>query len=140
MTIPGSGAGLNHGEFLSTHLLDSRALGSLFASNGMRKVFNDRATVQAWLDAEVALAEAQSEMGLIPAGVAAEIKAGADADAWDLGELAVEVQRTGHPLVPAIRELTRRAGEAGGWVHFGATTQDIMDTGLVIQCQQGLAL
>jgi 3-carboxy-cis,cis-muconate cycloisomerase len=121
-------------------LLDSRALGSLFASPEVREVFTDRAMIQSWLDAEVALARAQAGMGIVPAEAADEIATAASSPSWDLGALAAEIERTAHPLVPVIRELAARSGAAGGWVHYGATTQDITDTGLVLQARSALDL
>jgi 3-carboxy-cis,cis-muconate cycloisomerase len=127
-------------EVAPAHLIDSRVLGSLFASPEVRNVFTDRATVQAWLDAEVALAEAQADLGIVPADAARTIRAAAVSDGWDFDAIALEVERTAHPLVPVIRVLAEHSGEAGAWVHYGATTQDIVDTGLVLQCRSALDL
>jgi adenylosuccinate lyase len=96
--------------------------------------------VQSWLDAEAALAQAQADLGIVPAAAAARITSAADADGWDLDKIATEVERTAHPLVPVIRVLADRCGEAGAWVHYGATTQDITDTGLVLQSRRALDL
>lgn len=127
-------------EVAPAHLIDSRVLGALFASREVKEVFTDRATVQAWLDTEVALVEAQADLGIVPAPVAAAIRAGASCAGWDFDALAVEIERTAHPLVPVIRVLAEQSGEAGAWVHYGATTQDITDTGLVLQCGRALDL
>jgi 3-carboxy-cis,cis-muconate cycloisomerase len=124
----------------AAHLIDSRALGSLFAAPDMKEVFTDRAMIQSWLYAEVALVQAQAELGLVPAEAADEIALNATAGDWDLDALAAEIERTAHPLVPVVRELAKRCGEAGAWVHYGATTQDITDTGLVLQSRMGLEL
>lgn len=122
------------------HLIDSRALGSLFASARMKEVFSDRAMIQSWLDAEVALVEAQAECGIAPADAARAIAAAARSEELELDTIAAEIERTAHPLVPVIRVLAERSGQAGAWVHYGATTQDITDTGLVLQVRSGLAL
>lgn len=127
-------------EIAPAHLIDSRALGSLFTSSAVRDVFTDRAMIQSWLDAEVALVAAQAELGLVPDAVAEEISHEASADHWDMGQLAAEIERTAHPLVPVLRMLAEHSGEAGAWVHYGATTQDITDTGLVLQSRQALNL
>lgn len=127
-------------EAPAAHLIDSRALGSLFASPDLREVFTDRAMIQSWLDAEAALARAQADLGLIPAWAADSIAASAVSADWDLDELATEIERTAHPLVPVVRVLAERSGQAGGWVHYGATTQDITDTGLVLQTRAALDL
>jgi adenylosuccinate lyase len=127
-------------ETAPAHLIDSRALGSLFTSHAVRDVFTDRAMIQSWLDAEAALVAAQAELGLVPDTAAEVIIGEARADQWDLGQLAAEIERTAHPLVPVTRMLAERSGEAGAWVHYGATTQDITDTGLVLQSRQALNL
>lgn len=127
-------------ETAPAHLIDSRVLGPLFASAEMKEVFGDRAMVQSWLDAEVALVRSQADCGLVPAGAARAIAAAARSDDLDLESIAAEIGRTSHPLVPVVRVLAERSGEAGAWVHYGATTQDIVDTGLVLQARDGLDL
>jgi 3-carboxy-cis,cis-muconate cycloisomerase len=123
------------------HLIDSRVLGGLFSSKEMREVFTDRATVQSWLDAESALAAAQARLGIIPESAAEQIARSADADAFDLDAMGAEIRRTAHPLVPLIRQLAEAAGpEAGSWVHYGATTQDITDTGLALQMRAAVGV
>jgi 3-carboxy-cis,cis-muconate cycloisomerase len=70
--------------------------------------------------------------------VAAEIAA--DPQAWDLARLKRETANVGYPILPLVRQLAERAGEAGRWLHWGATTQDIMDTAVVLQIRDGLGL
>lgn len=120
------------------HLIDSRVLSSVFVSPSVRDMFCDRAMVQAWLDAEVGLAEAQAAIGMIPSTAPAAIAAAARSDEFDLEMLSAEIERTSHPLVPVLRVLAERAGSSGSYVHLGATTQDITDTGLVLQCKRGI--
>jgi adenylosuccinate lyase len=121
------------------HLVDSRILGGLFVSREVREIFSDRAMVQSWLDAEAALAEAQADLGIIPAEAARVIRKHAGAGGWELEPVAAEIERTAHPLVPVIRQLAAACGLAGAYVHLGATTQDITDTGLVLQARDALA-
>ena len=101
-------------------------------------MFDSRALVQAWLDVERALAEAEAEVGVIPAAAAERIAAEADASLYDLAELREGIAASKHPLVPLIRALVERCGDEGGWVHWGATTQDIVDTALVLQARAAL--
>jgi 3-carboxy-cis,cis-muconate cycloisomerase len=124
----------------NVHLSNSRVLGGLFASPRMKEVFSDVAMVRSWIDAEVALARSQSEVGVIPANAGDDIAAAADAADFDLDAVGAEVMRTAHPLVPVIRVLSTLAGASGAHVHLGATTQDITDTGLVIQVRQAYGL
>src|SRR5437870_12090913 len=99
----------------------------------MRVVFDERTMLQRWLDVEAALAAAQEELGLIPPGTAEAIARAAKVETLDLDAVGRDLAVTAHPIVPLVRELARRAGDAGRWVHWGATTQDIMDTGMVLQ-------
>jgi 3-carboxy-cis,cis-muconate cycloisomerase len=112
-----------------------------FATDEMRRVFDDLALVQSWLDAEAALAEAEARLGVIPAPAAERIRASARAELLDLAAIRDGMAGAGHPLVPTIWALADLCGpEAGGYVHWGATTQDIMDTGLVLQLRTALDL
>src|SRR5882757_429861 len=122
-----------------SHLMDSRVLGDLFTSATMRAVFTDRAMVQSWLDAEVGLVRAQAELGMVPPEAAGRIAVSADADAFDLDLMGREIEQTAHPLVPLVRPLAEKAGPKwGAYVHYGATTQDITDTGLVLQVREAV--
>jgi 3-carboxy-cis,cis-muconate cycloisomerase len=120
--------------------LDCEVLCDLYGSAGLRRVFDSRALIQGWLDAERALAEAEAEVGLIPIAAAKRIGREADASLYDLAELRSGIAESQHPLVPLIRALASRCGEHGYFVHWGATTQDIIDTGLVLQVRAALAL
>jgi 3-carboxy-cis,cis-muconate cycloisomerase len=121
-------------------LLDSRILGGVFSSARMRAIFTDQAMLRAWLDAEVALVRAQEELDIVPVGTADAISLAALTADFDLEAIGAEIMRTAHPLVPVIRELARVAGPAGHYVHLGATTQDITDTGLALQVRDALDL
>jgi 3-carboxy-cis,cis-muconate cycloisomerase len=121
-----------------TTTLDCEVLRDLYGTAELRSVFDSRALVQAWLDVERALAEAEADVGVIPADAAARIAAEADAALFDLDALRAGIVESQHPLVPLIRALVERCGEHGAWVHWGATTQDIIDTGLVLQVRAGL--
>ncbi len=124
----------------TSHIIDSRLFRDLYGTPAMRAVFTDRATLQGWFDAEAALAAAQAECGLIPDSAAEAIAEAADADKIDFVPMREAIARTGHPFVPAIRALEGLAGDGAEFVHFGATTQDIMDTGAVLQMRSALAL
>ena len=99
--------------------------------------FDGRAQLQAMLDVEAALAAAEAEVGVVPAACVAPIRAAADADLYDLARLAGEAVDAGNPAIPMVRHLTGRVAaadpDAARYVHWGATSQDVMDTGLVLQ-------
>jgi 3-carboxy-cis,cis-muconate cycloisomerase len=101
---------------------------------GIRALFAESARWQSWLDVEAALAAAEAELGVIPADAAAAIRRAARLELLDRAAIRAGLERTGHALVPLIWELDRACGgEAGGFVHWGATTQNITQTGLILQ-------
>ena len=100
-------------------------------------IFNDHARVQAWFDVEVALAKAQGQLGVIPEEAAQEISQKAVVENVDVSEIGQGISATAHPIVPAIRALEEICDNgAGEYIHYGATTQDVMDTGLVLQIKK----
>jgi 3-carboxy-cis,cis-muconate cycloisomerase len=119
---------------------DGPILGVLYGSDAMRAVFDERAYFQRMLDVEVALARVQARLGVIPADAAEAIAAAARFENLDPAELAASARNVGYPVVGLVAGLSRAAGKAGGWTHWGATTQDIMDTATVLQVREGLSL
>jgi 3-carboxy-cis,cis-muconate cycloisomerase len=119
---------------------DSPILGTLYGSDAMRAVFDERAYFQRMLDVEAALARVQARLGIIPADAAEAITRAARVENLVSEELAASARNVGYPVVGLVAGLSRAAGEAGGWTHWGATTQDIMDTAMVLQVRDGLAL
>lgn len=109
-------------------------LSRLFADPVMTQIFGEQRTITGWLDAERALALAQGETGVITDAVAAEIAAAARIENIDRDQLWREARNVGYPILPLVRMIAAALPpEAGGRVHYGATTQDIMDTGLALQ-------
>jgi 3-carboxy-cis,cis-muconate cycloisomerase len=106
----------------------------------MRAVFCDKATIARYVDVEVALAAAEASVGVIPKDAAAAIKRLARADAIDLAELKAETDLVGYPIVGIVHQLAKQCGRAGGYIHWGATTQDIMDSATVLQLREALPL
>ncbi len=119
---------------------DGPILGSLYGTDAMRAVFDEAAYFQRMLDVEAALARVQGRMGIIPADAAATIASAAGKTELRTEVLAASARNVGYPVVGAVAELSRAAGDAGGWTHWGATTQDIMDTATVLQIRTGLDL
>jgi 3-carboxy-cis,cis-muconate cycloisomerase len=125
---------------MPTNPADSPILGTLYGSDAMRAVFDERAYFQRMLDVEAALARVQARLGIIPADAAEAITRAARVENLVTEELAASARNVGYPVVGLVAGLSRAAGEAGGWTHWGATTQDIMDTATVLQVREGLAL
>jgi 3-carboxy-cis,cis-muconate cycloisomerase len=107
------------------------------ADPGIRALYRQENRWQAWLDVEAALAKAQAELGIIPEAAAAAIAAAARYELLDRARIDEGFARTGHTIVPLVWELSRVVGEAhGGWVHWGATTQNITQTGDLLVLRQ----
>lgn len=125
---------------MSIGMFDSFVTGHWF-SNDAKRLWSDRATLQAWLTVEAALAQAQAELGLIPGDAARTICEKADAQCFDLGRLAEEIAFAQHPLVPVLHRFEALCGEpAAGFIHWGATTQNVFDTAAALQMVQTHAL
>ena len=104
---------------------------------GIRALYRLENRWQAWLDVEAALARAQEELGIIPTGAAAAIGRAARLELLDRSRIDEGFARTGHTIVPLVWELSRVTGEPyGGWVHWGATTQNITQTGDLLVLRQ----
>lgn len=120
---------------------DGEVFGVLYGTDQMRAVMGERAFLARMLEVEAALARAQARLGIVPPECAASITAAADVDRLDVAALRAATRNTGYPVVGLVRQLERLAGEeAARWVHWGATTQDILDTALVLQLREGFAL
>ncbi len=106
-----------------------------------KAIWSDVATLQAWLDVEAALARVQAGLGVIPADVAPVIAAHARAELFDLPQLAEAIAFAQHPLVPVLHRFEQLCGEpAAGFIHWGATTQNIFDTASALQMVRTHAL
>ena len=125
---------------MSSHFIDYQLFGDQFSTPEIRAVFDERRMLQLWLDVEAALAAAQADLHLIPREDAEAIARAARVENLDLPAIKRDLVVTAHPLVPVVRELARVAGAAGRWVHWGATTQDVIDTGMVLQLKAAHAI
>jgi len=94
--------------------------------------FSEERLWQSWLDVEAALARVQARAGIVPDWAARDIDKAAHLDRLDLNSLRQEIQRTMAPVHALARSLAAASGEAGAWVHWGATTQNIIDTGRLL--------
>ena len=104
---------------------------------GIRALYRQENRWQAWLCVEAALAKAQAELGIIPQPAADAIARAARLELLDRARVDEGFARTGHTIVPLVWELARVTGEPhGGWVHWGATTQNITQTGDLVVLRQ----
>lgn len=121
-------------------VIDSKLFQDMFGTPAMRAVFDETAYLRRCTEAEVALARAQAALGIIPAEAAERIAERCDAGSLDMARLARETEIVGYPILPLVHQLVEQCGDAGGYVHWGATTQDIMDTATILQMRDGLEL
>jgi 3-carboxy-cis,cis-muconate cycloisomerase len=123
-------------------MTSSYLTGPMFSTDAMLQAFSDHACIQRMLDFEAALARAEAHHGVIPATAVAAIVAGCDAALIDLPALAQAAAPAGNLAIPLVRQLTaqvaRADAEAAKYVHWGATSQDVIDTGLVLQLREAL--
>lgn len=121
---------------MASHMIDFLTLGNNFGTPEMREVWSEENRLRQHVEVEVALAQAEGELGVIPLEAAEKIAERANAESIDLLELADEVVRLKHSFMATINTLQRQCGEAGEYIHYGATTQDIVDTATVLQLKQ----
>jgi adenylosuccinate lyase len=118
-------------------VFDSILLKHVWGTDELRQIFSDENRVQKWFDYEAALALSQAELGIVPQAAAAEIARMANVGNVDLEAIAAEVRHTKHPLVPAVRALQAVCGgDHGEYLHYGPTTQDVLDTGTMLQLKE----
>jgi 3-carboxy-cis,cis-muconate cycloisomerase len=122
----------------------SELLDRLFTTPGMRANFSDRGRLQGMLDVEAALARAEARVGVVPGAAATAIVAQCRAELFDRKTLAEGTALAGNPAIPLVKALTALVAaqdqEAARFVHYAATSQDVMDTGLVLQLRAALDL
>ncbi|HTZ80358.1 MAG TPA: 3-carboxy-cis,cis-muconate cycloisomerase [Stellaceae bacterium] len=120
---------------------DSAIFGGLYGTEEMRGVFADTALLQRMLDVEATLARAEAKLGVIPAAAAKAIAGAARLDRIDFEAVAAGARLAGYPAAALAKSLGKAVGaDAAKFVHWGATTQDIVDTAQVLQIRDGLAL
>jgi 3-carboxy-cis,cis-muconate cycloisomerase len=124
--------------------MSARLIEALATTGPLAESFSDRSVLQAMLDFEVALARAEAVAGVIPLAAADAIASAANPEAFDVGKLAYETLRAGTPGIPLAKALTAvvrgKDAAAAGFVHWGATSQDVADTALVLLLKRARAI
>ena len=129
-----------HSEICAMTTLDSAILGPLFSDEEISDLLSDGAFVRALVQVEIALARAEARLGVIPANAAERI-ARARADRIEIEALTKGTLRSGFPIIALVDELRKQVGsEAAPFLHWGATTQDIMDSACVLQLRSAAEL
>jgi 3-carboxy-cis,cis-muconate cycloisomerase len=124
----------------STTVLDSILFRDAFGTPAMREVFSDFSLITRYAEVEVALAKAEARCGVIPVDAAEAIAKRTNVAAFDFDLLRSETDIVGYPILPLVHQMAKQCGDAGRYVHWGATTQDIMDTAVVLQVRAGLEI
>lgn len=125
---------------MGSTVFDSILFRDMFGTAEMRAVFDDKALVGRYLEVEAALARAQSRCGIVPYEAASAIDTASRSIDINFEKLRRETEIVGYPILPLVHQLAEAAGEAGRYVHWGATTQDIMDTANVLQIREALEI
>lgn len=124
--------------------MSNQLFDAYFTAPAMRAIFCDQGRVQGMLDFEAALARAEARVGLIPREAVAPIEAACRADSYDFSALAQAIATAGNSAIPLVKALGKRIAaaspEAERYVHLGATSQDAMDSGLVLQLRAAIGL
>src|SRR5919201_6971212 len=120
----------------------SPLLAPMLSSPAMRVICDDRSTLQNMLDFEAALARAEAATGVIPASAVSAIEAACKADMFDMAALAEAATRSGNLAIPLVKALTANVAkadaEAARYVHWGATSQDVIDTATMLSLRAGI--
>src|SRR5438477_5925052 len=124
----------------STTVLDSILFRDAFGTPAMREVFSDFSLSSRYAEVEIALARAEALSVVISVDARDEIPQWTDVAALDFVLLRSETDIVGYPILPLVHQMAKQCGDAGRYVHWGATTQDIMDTAVVLQVRAGLEI
>jgi len=126
---------------MASGVFDDALIQHLWSTDELRAIFSDRNRVQKWYDFESALALEQAELGIIPRAAAQDIADKAKVANVDISSIAAEIRRIKHPLVPALKAIEKLCQDGHGeYIHFGPTTQDVLDTATVLQMKDAHAI
>lgn len=125
---------------MASHVIDYLILGNNFSTSEMRAIWSEQNRLEKQVAVEVALAKAQGELGVIPCDAVDAIVAKADASKLSIEQIAKQAAKAKHSLMSTINALQDQVGDAGQFIHYGVTTQDIVDTATVLQLKQSFAI
>jgi adenylosuccinate lyase len=119
---------------IRAHITDSIFFGDSFSTREAKEIFGDERRMQRWLDVEIALADCQADLGMIPKSAALELAEMGDLKKFDIDKIKNEIKATKHSLVPLLRNWQSLVSkDTSQYIHFGVTTQDIQDTAQVLE-------
>ncbi len=119
-------------------MIDSALFRNFFGSERAREIFSDENMLNKWFEYWAALAQAEEEQGIIPEGVADEIRNKGKVQNFDLKQIRLKIEETTHPCIPVLWELEEITKDGlGKWAHWGATLQDLTDTTFSLLLKEG---
>ncbi len=120
---------------------DSRIFGPLFRDDEVATIFTDEHFVRLMVEVEIALARVQGRLGVIPPQAAEQIEAKLTTFTADFAQIEAGIEKAGVPIIALVKQLEQHiGGDAAAYIHWGATTQDIMDTAVILQSSAALDL
>ena len=125
---------------MPSHPIDFQINSDVFSTPELRHIFEEKTIIQRWLDFEAALATAQARLGIIPQEAALVIGDNARLECLDMDAVREGYTRSRNSVIPVLSALRKACGSAGEYVHFGATTQDVLDTALVLGVRQAMGI
>jgi 3-carboxy-cis,cis-muconate cycloisomerase len=132
-----------HSESVSASA-DFGLLSPQWVGSAVAEATSDSAVLTAMVDVEVALVRAYETLGIAPAGMSVIVRAVADTAPFDLADIALRARSGGNPVIPLVKDLRAAVAaanaDAASWVHRGATSQDILDTALMLVASRSIAL
>lgn len=127
-----------------TTVIDSNIFGNVFSTPEIAAIWSDKERTSRYLQFEAGLAKAQAKLGIIPENAADEIVKHCRVEEMDFDELRKQTELIGYPVLPVVQQLVRKVNTVeerlGEWAHWGATTQDLTDTAVVLQLKSTLTL
>ncbi len=126
---------------MPSHFIDYATYAGVVCTPEMKQIFDEETRLQRWLDFERALAETQGELGIIPKAAADEISDKCCLEKLNMEEIREEFLSARHSIVPLLKVVKRACKDgAGEYVHYGATTQDVLDTAEVLEIKDALTV
>jgi adenylosuccinate lyase len=126
---------------MASGVFDDALIKHLWSTDELRSIFSDRNRITKWYEYEAALALEQAALGIIPEAAARDIAANCDVEKVDVEVIAGDIRRIKHPLVPALKAVQQLCRpEHGEYIHYGPTTQDVLDTATVLQLKDAHAV
>lgn len=124
---------------MAVSVIDSRIFQNTFGTLAIRELFSDEAYARNLIEVEAALARAESRVGAIPGDAGTAISETLSKVQIDFARLQRDTDNVGYPVLPLIRQLTEQTSpDLAKYIHWGATTQDIMDNAMMLQIRSGI--